>query len=147
MRIVSTIKFIAEWGLAFRGTEELIASQTSGNYLGILELLSEYDPFLAAHIKLHANKGWAHTNDLFSLICEEVIGIMDELVLKERIARIKNIMKKSYGQKKVKGRRYPFIYLFYFILFYLFIYLFILFIFFFFVKKKWMPSTTPIKMR
>ena len=89
MRIVSTIKFIAERGLAFRGTDEVIGSQTNGNYLGILELLSEYDPFLAAHIKLHANRGRGHTNYLSSTICEEVIEIMGELMLEEIIARIK----------------------------------------------------------
>ena len=48
MRIVSTVKFIAERGLAFRGADEVVGSPNNGNYLGILELLAEYDTFLSA---------------------------------------------------------------------------------------------------
>ena len=50
-RIVAVISFIAERGLAFRGDEEIIGSAHNGNYLGILELLAKFDPFLREHIK------------------------------------------------------------------------------------------------
>ena len=81
-RVISTIKFIAERGLAFRGDNEIVGSPHNGNYLGILELLSEYDTFLAAHIKMHANKGRGHTIYLSSTICEEIINLMGSQVLK-----------------------------------------------------------------
>uniref|UniRef100_H2YLB1 HAT C-terminal dimerisation domain-containing protein n=1 Tax=Ciona savignyi TaxID=51511 RepID=H2YLB1_CIOSA len=55
-RLVSVVKFLCVRGLAFRGNNELIGSSNNGNYLGILELLSEYDTFLAEHISKHANK-------------------------------------------------------------------------------------------
>ncbi|XP_042237682.1 uncharacterized protein LOC121876549 [Homarus americanus] len=88
-RVVSTIKFIAERGLAFCGNDELVDSPTNGNYLGILELISEYDNFLAAHIKVHANKGTGHTSYLSSTICEEIIAVMGENVLREIVSRIR----------------------------------------------------------
>lgn len=56
-RVVSIIKFLAERGLAFRGSNEVFGSASNGNYLGIMELLAEYDPFLANHIKNYGNKG------------------------------------------------------------------------------------------
>lgn len=56
-RIVSVIKFLASRGLAFRGTNETFGSSSNGNFLGILEVLSEHDALLAAHIEKYGNKG------------------------------------------------------------------------------------------
>ena len=39
-RVVSTIKFLAERSLAFRGSDQVIGSPSNGNFLGILKLLS-----------------------------------------------------------------------------------------------------------
>ena len=50
-RIVSVIKMLAARGQPFRGHVEIIGFVHNGNYLGCLELLSGYDPFLAKHIK------------------------------------------------------------------------------------------------
>lgn len=55
--------------LAFRGDNEIIGSSRNGNHLGILELVAEFDPFLSAHIRDHANKKSGHTNYLSSTIC------------------------------------------------------------------------------
>ena len=49
-RVVEVIKFLAERGLPFRGQDEIIGSKSNGNYLGVLELISKFDPFLAAHM-------------------------------------------------------------------------------------------------
>lgn len=80
-RCVDVLKLLCERGLAIRGKDEVIGSVHNGNYLGILELLSTYDSFLAAHIKKHANKGSGHTSYLSHVISEEVIGIMAEKVM------------------------------------------------------------------
>jgi len=45
MRVVSTIKFICERGLALRGQNEITGSSKNGNYLGILELIAKYVHF------------------------------------------------------------------------------------------------------
>ena len=55
-RAVATIKFLAERGLAFRGKEQVIGLPREGNFLGTLELLSQFDPFLAAHLEKYGNK-------------------------------------------------------------------------------------------
>ena len=50
--VVSVICFLASRGLPFRGENQIIGSAKNGNYLGILELLSEFDTFLEEHLKL-----------------------------------------------------------------------------------------------
>jgi len=50
--VVETVKYIAERGLPFRGTDEKFGPQTNGNYLGITELIAKLDSFLCEHIKL-----------------------------------------------------------------------------------------------
>ena len=42
---------MSERGLAFRGSSQRIGSINNGNFLGIIELLSRYDPVLQEHIK------------------------------------------------------------------------------------------------
>ena len=66
LRAVSAIKFLAERGLAFRGSDEIIGSSHNCNYIGILELISEFDPFLSSHIQKYANRGRGHTSYLSS---------------------------------------------------------------------------------
>lgn len=88
-RVVNVIQFIAERGLAFRGDNELVGSPRNGNFLGILELIAQYDDFLAQHIETQANRGKGHTNYLSSTIMEELISVMGEQVLGEIISRVK----------------------------------------------------------
>ncbi|XP_014678126.1 PREDICTED: zinc finger MYM-type protein 1-like [Priapulus caudatus] len=88
-RCVSVISFLAERVLAFRGTDEIVSSRNNGNYLGLMELLAQYDSFLAQHIQQHANKGTGHTNYLFSTTCEELIAIMETHVLDNIVGRVK----------------------------------------------------------
>lgn len=56
-RVVSVIKFLAKRGLLFRGKDEKIGSIRNGNFLGCIELISEYDIFLKTHLDNYANKG------------------------------------------------------------------------------------------
>ncbi|XP_055910467.1 zinc finger MYM-type protein 1-like [Eupeodes corollae] len=80
-RLVSVIKFVSSRGLPFRGDDEILGSQHNGNYLGILELLAEYDPFLSAHLAKYGNKGKGRPSYLSSTICEELIEILGNRVL------------------------------------------------------------------
>ncbi|XP_033223026.1 zinc finger MYM-type protein 1-like [Belonocnema kinseyi] len=81
-RVVSVIKLLASRGLAFRGNDEVIGSQNNSNYLGILELLAEYDPFLSSHLAKHGNVGKGRQSYLSSTICEELIKVFGSKVLK-----------------------------------------------------------------
>ncbi|XP_065667646.1 uncharacterized protein LOC136087944 [Hydra vulgaris] len=74
-RLLSVITFIYERGLALRGKNEIVGSSKNGNYLGILELLADYDNFLKQHIENHANRGSGHTNYLSSTICVKSISL------------------------------------------------------------------------
>ena len=90
-RVISVVKFLSSRGLAFRGKDELIVSthKNNGNYHGILELLAQYDSFLAEHISKYANKGSGHTFYISSTICDEIINLMGQQVLKIIVDEIK----------------------------------------------------------
>ncbi|XP_065667844.1 zinc finger MYM-type protein 1-like [Hydra vulgaris] len=81
--------FLAGRGLAFRGHNEVIGSSNNGNYLGMLELLTQFDPVLKQHIDTFANKGKGNVNYLSKTICEELIDIMSQKVLTDIITEIK----------------------------------------------------------
>ena len=72
---------------------ELLGSQHNGNYLGILELIAEYDPFLSSHLAKYGNVGRGKPSYLSSTICEEVIEIMGNKVLK---VIVKDIQEAKY---------------------------------------------------
>lgn len=88
-RIVSVVKFLSVRGLPFHGDNEHFGSTSNGLYLGCLELISEYDPFLAQHISKYGNKGSGHTSYLSSQTCNEFIEIMGSCVLKTIIEEVK----------------------------------------------------------
>jgi hypothetical protein len=73
-RIIAVIKFLASRGLPLRGDNQTIRSVRKGNYLGIMELLSQYDPFLCEHIKKYGNAGNGIPSYLSVIICEEFMG-------------------------------------------------------------------------
>lgn len=80
-RVVSVVKFLSSRGLAFRGENEYLGSQHNGNYLGVLELIAQYDPFLSSHLAKYGNQGRGKPSYLSSTICEEIIEIMGNQVL------------------------------------------------------------------
>ena len=85
------LKFLCARGLSLRGDDETFGSNNNGNYLGILELISEYDDFLKRHIEVYANCGRGNTSYLVKKVCEELIRVMCEKVFAEIISRIKKI--------------------------------------------------------
>ena len=58
-----------------------MGSAKNGNYLDILELLSEFDPFLEEHLKLYGNRGKGNPSCLSADIYEEFIELMGQQVL------------------------------------------------------------------
>ena len=89
-RITETIRYLSERGLPFRGSDEVIGSPKNGNYLGTLELIAMFDPFLAQHINHNANKGRGHTSYLSKTICEEFIHLMANRVREHIIREVKS---------------------------------------------------------
>ena len=56
-RVVAVIKFLSQRGLAFRGHNEVYGSNNNGNFLGIIELLAQFDPFIADHVSRYYSAG------------------------------------------------------------------------------------------
>jgi hypothetical protein len=89
-RVVEVVKFLSTRGLAFRGSHEVFGSNNNGNYLGILELLAQYDPFLREHITRYGNKGSGNTSYLSKDVCNEVLHLMEKKVLEIIMEQIKS---------------------------------------------------------
>lgn len=79
-RVVAAVKALTSRGLALRGDNEIFGSNRNGNFLMVLELMSEFDPFLASHIAKYGNCGSGNTNYLSSKTCDEVIELMAQKV-------------------------------------------------------------------
>ena len=50
-RIIDVILFLGERGLAFSGSSHRIGDPNNGNFLGLIELLSRWDPILQEHVQ------------------------------------------------------------------------------------------------
>ena len=87
--VLCVIKFLSSRELAFRGSGELVGSPQNGNFLGILELLAEYDTFLPEHIQKKVNKGKRNVLYFSSTVCEEFIDVIATEVLDIIIYEIK----------------------------------------------------------
>lgn len=82
-RVVAVVKRLCSRGLAFRGKSEKFGDPHNGNYFMILELLAEFDPFLASHIGRFGNQGSGSTSYLSKTVCDEFILLMGDKVLKQ----------------------------------------------------------------
>lgn len=88
-RVVAAIKFLVSRGHPLRGHEEKIGSTRNGNFLMLMEFLSEFDPFMKEHLKKYAEKGSGHVNYLSKTIYEEFIEIMAEELRAKIIEELK----------------------------------------------------------
>ncbi|XP_025191154.1 zinc finger MYM-type protein 1-like [Melanaphis sacchari] len=88
-RIVAIVKKLASRGLPFRGHDEIIGSVNNGNFLMIVELLSEFDLFLSQHVTRFQNSGSGNTSYLSSTIYEEIIKLISKKVKNAIVAQIK----------------------------------------------------------
>ena len=59
----------------------MIGSPSNGNFLGILELLSQFDTFLAAPLEKYGNKGEGSISYLSSTTCDQLIAIIGKEIL------------------------------------------------------------------
>ena len=65
-QVVATLKFLAERVLAFRGNDQGNGSPNNGYFMGTLELLPQFDPFLVTHIEKYSNNGNSSVSNLAS---------------------------------------------------------------------------------
>ncbi|KAG6927675.1 zinc finger MYM-type containing 1, partial [Chelydra serpentina] len=79
-RVIAVIQTLAACGLPFWGSNDTFGSLQNGNLLGWLELVAQFDPFLAGHISKYGNAGKGSPSYLSKTICDELIGLMSDKV-------------------------------------------------------------------
>lgn len=75
-RIIDVIKYLVKRNLSFRGSDEIIGSVHNGNFLGLIELLADYDDFLKTHLLQNSNCGSGKTNHLSHHVYTDILEIM-----------------------------------------------------------------------
>ncbi|XP_025424288.1 zinc finger MYM-type protein 1-like [Sipha flava] len=88
-RVVEVIKFLGAKGLSFRGDNEQFNKINNGNFLGTLELLAKFDPFIAQHIEKYGNRGKGTPSYLSSTIYEELLLLMKNDIIKIILKELK----------------------------------------------------------
>ncbi|XP_065658846.1 52 kDa repressor of the inhibitor of the protein kinase-like [Hydra vulgaris] len=86
-RVVAVVKFLSERGLAFRGHNETFSGPNNGNFMGCLELIAEFDPFLKEHMQKCSGKKHS-VSYLTKTVYEEIITLMAKKVTKTIIEEV-----------------------------------------------------------
>lgn len=97
MRVVAIIKFLSERGLPLRGHNEKWGSPHNGNFMGLVELIAEFDPFLQEHIVKCQSQQNKILSYLSKTVYEEIIEIMGKQVLREIVNDINEEDTKYYS--------------------------------------------------
>jgi hypothetical protein len=87
-RIILIIKFLAKHNLAFRGTNSKLYQDSNGNFLGMVEMMAEFDPVIQEHVKRITNDE-THVHFLGHGIQNEIINLLAAAIRYEIIRKIK----------------------------------------------------------
>uniref|UniRef100_A0ACD5YHS3 Uncharacterized protein n=2 Tax=Avena sativa TaxID=4498 RepID=A0ACD5YHS3_AVESA len=88
LRILLIVKFLAKHNLAFRGTNSKLYEDSNGNFLGLVEMLAEFDPVIQEHVRRITNDE-THTHYLGHGIQNELIQLLAAAIKTEIIKKIK----------------------------------------------------------
>ncbi|XP_071739856.1 uncharacterized protein [Rutidosis leptorrhynchoides] len=88
VRIIATVKCLAIYNLPFRGTNGKLYENSNGNFLGILQMIAEFDPVMKQHFRRIENKE-AQFHYLSHKIQNELIEMLATEVKKAIVDKIK----------------------------------------------------------
>jgi hypothetical protein len=87
-RIVCIVKFLAKHSLAFHGTNSKLYEDSNGNFLGLIEMLAEFDPVIQEHVRrITSEETQLHYLD--PKIQNELIHLLASAIKSEIIRKIK----------------------------------------------------------
>ncbi|XP_022019553.1 uncharacterized protein LOC110919590 [Helianthus annuus] len=87
-RIIALVKFLAKHGLAFREKYEKLYQKSNGNFLGLIEMLEEFDPIMKEHVQ-RIMSDELHVHYLGHNIQNELIQLLAHQIRTEIITKIK----------------------------------------------------------
>ena len=87
--LIIIIMHLATRGLAFRGDDDCIGSPHNGLYLGTIELVANFSPFMKEHIKKYAKVGKGKVSYLSKTICDEFIELIGTTLLDTIVKELK----------------------------------------------------------
>nr|GEU90746.1 zinc finger MYM-type protein 1 [Tanacetum cinerariifolium] len=88
LRIISIVKFLAKHNLAFRVLGEKFHVDSNGNFLGLIEMLEEFDPFIKKHVR-RITSDEIHIHYLGHSIQNELIQLLARGIKSQIIQKIK----------------------------------------------------------
>lgn len=89
-RLLSIIRYLAEHNLAFRGSVDKLFKTHNGNFLGLVQLISQFDPVMKEHLR-RIKDSEIHDHYLGKQIQNELINLMGDKVRETIVKKIKSV--------------------------------------------------------